>query len=220
MRLRFASRLAALVLIGGALGCTDDGDKVTDLSGRLEVTPLYLGVRQGDAPIQYEATIDGAPVAVTWELSNTAAGTLSPTGLMNPSGDGFTAVTATLTSDPSRKKSASLLVTPLYVALTSGQAVNNIAGNIGDTLYYRIDSPAGATNLVIAMSGGTGDLDLYVKRGAVPAYGAGNWDCRPYEAGNNETCTFPSPTAGRYFIWLDVYDNASGVSLVATVTGP
>lgn len=218
MRLRTASRLVALVALGGAMACADEGYKTTDLSGRLEVTPLFRGARQGDPPIQYTATIDGAPVPVTWELSNTNAGTISPTGLLTPSGDGFTAVTATMTSDASRKRSASLTVLPLYIPLTSGVAVGGIAGNIGDTLYYRIDVPAGATNLTVQLSGGTGDLDLYVRRGAVPTYGT--WDCRPYEAGNNETCTFPSPVAGRYFIWLDVYDNASGATLRATVTGP
>jgi hypothetical protein len=222
MNLRTASRLAALVFSVGAMACADDGYEVTDLSTRLEVSPLYKGVRFGDAPVQFNATVGGDPVAVTWESSDPAVATVSPTGLATPvdGGGGFVAITATLVSNPAKQRSASFTINPLYAAMTSGVPRTNIAGDVGDTLYYRINVPAGATNLTWTLSGGTGDFDLYVAYNRVPNYGAANWDCRPYAIGNNETCPFTNPAAGFWYAWLDVYENASGASLVATVTAP
>ncbi|MBA3822102.1 MAG: pre-peptidase C-terminal domain-containing protein [Deltaproteobacteria bacterium] len=45
---------------------------------------------------------------------------------------------------------------------------------------------------------GTGDVDLYVRRGASPT--SSTFDCRPYVTGSNETCSFTGP--GRYFVGL------------------
>ncbi|WP_367379596.1 PPC domain-containing protein [Arsenicicoccus sp. oral taxon 190] len=42
---------------------------------------------------------------------------------------------------------------------------------------YSIKVPAGATNLQITTSGGTGDVDLYVKAGSAPT--TTSYDCRP-----------------------------------------
>jgi len=217
MNLRSAARLAALVLSLGAMACADDEYEVTDLSTKLEVNPLFLGVRQGDPAVQYEASMGGDPVTVTWESSDPSIATVTPGGLVNPVGDGFVAITATLSSNTAKKRSASLTVTPLYFPLTSGVARTGIAGNVGDTLYYRINVPAGRDSLKIVMAGGTGDLDMYVRYNAVPAYGGANWVCRPFNAGNNETCVMASPAAGFWYVWLDVYENATGASLTATV---
>lgn len=74
--------------------------------------------------------------------------------------------------------------------------------------------PAGATNLVIQMSGGTGDADLYVKFGQVPT--TGSYDCRPYLVGNNETCSFATPSAGVYHILIFGDESFSGVTLSAS----
>lgn len=219
MNLRSAARLAALVLSIGAMACADDEYKTTDLSTQLVVSPLFKGVKAGDPPVQFTATIGGDPVAVTWESSDVNVATVSPTGLVTPSAtnDGFAAITATVTANPAKKRAVSFTVNPLFVLMSSGVTRSGIAGNIGDTLYYRINVPAGRDSLKIVMSGGTGDLDMYVRYNAVPAYGGANWVCRPYNAGNNETCVMASPAAGFWYIWLDVYENASGASLTATV---
>ncbi len=219
MTLRSAARMAALVLTISAMACADEGYETTDLSTRLEVTPLYKGIKAGDPPVQFTATIGGAPATVTWESSDPTVATVSATGLAtaNPLNDGFAAITATLTADPSKKRSASFTVAPLFIPLTSGVARTGIAGNLGDTLLFRINVPAGKDSLRITMSGGTGDLDMYVRFNAIPAYGAGNWVCRPYAAGNNESCLMLTPAAGFWYVWLDVYENASGASLTARV---
>ncbi len=212
-------RVAGLLLALAALGCSDDGYKTTDLSGKLEVTPLYYGIDEGFPPVQFTATIDGAPVNVTWESSDPTIATVTAGGLVTPVNDGFAAITATLASDPRRKKSASFTVNELFgTPLQNGVPVTGIAGVVGDMdLLYRIYVPEGTTNLTVAMSGGTGDFDLYVRRGpAIPTYD--DWDCRPYAGGNNESCSFTNPQSGTWYIWLDVYDSGAGVQLVATRT--
>ncbi len=219
MNLRTAARLAGLVLALGTLGCGDDGYEITDLSNRLEVSPAFYGVDEGLPPIQYEATVGGTPATVTWASSDPAVATVNASGLVTPVSDGFAAITATLSSDPSKKKSSSLTVNALFgTALTSGVQVTGISGAIGDqNLLYRIYVPAGSTNLNVTMAGGTGDFDVYVAPGPnIASYD--NWVCRPYAGGNNEVCNIANPQAGTWYIWIDVYDAGSGVTLRATVT--
>ena len=77
--------------------------------------------------------------------------------------------------------------------------------------YYTIDVPAGMATLDFTMSGGSGDADLYIRRGAQPT--SSTYDCRPYKGGNNEACSFTSPVADTWHIGIYGYSAASGVSL-------
>jgi serine protease len=77
--------------------------------------------------------------------------------------------------------------------------------------YYTIDVPAGMATVDFTMSGGTGDADLYIRRGAQPT--SSTYDCRPYKGGNNEACSFTSPAADTWHIGIYGYSAASGVSL-------
>jgi len=215
MDIRSAARLSGLLLVLAAVGCSDDGYTTTDVSNLFEIDPPYAGAEAGQTQ-QFTATLGGDPVAVTWESSDPSIATVSSTGLVSTLNAGFVAITAAQTANPSVIKSASLTIIPGPILLTSGVPVTGIGGDIGDLIRYRVNVPAGATNLVIQMSGGTGDLDLHVRYGQMPTLAT--FDCRPYAGGNNETCTFPNPTAGVWFILLDVYDDATGVSLVATVS--
>lgn len=97
--------------------------------------------------------------------------------------------------------------------LDKGVAKTNLSANTGDTLSFTIDVPAGASNLTFNVSGGTGDADLYVRYAAAPT--SSTYDCRPYESGNNESCSFNTPQTGTYYVNLVAYNGFSGVSLVA-----
>ncbi|KGJ90250.1 S8 family serine peptidase [Thalassotalea sp. ND16A] len=77
--------------------------------------------------------------------------------------------------------------------------------------YYTIDVPAGMATLDFTMSGGTGDADMYIKQGAQPS--SSSYDCRPYESGNNEFCSFNNPAATTWHIGIYGYRAASGVNL-------
>jgi serine protease len=68
--------------------------------------------------------------------------------------------------------------------------------------------------LDFVMSGGTGDADLYIRQGSQPTLTT--YDCRPYENGNDETCSFSNPTADTWHIGVYGYTAASGVSLDVT----
>ena len=102
--------------------------------------------------------------------------------------------------------------------LDKGVAVTGLAGAQGSEVFFTLDVPAGATDLSFAMSGGSGDADLYVRRGAEPT--TGTYDCRPYRSGNNETCTFASPQAGTWYVMIRGYQAYSSVTLVGDYTEP
>ncbi|TQV87751.1 pre-peptidase C-terminal domain-containing protein [Aliikangiella coralliicola] len=97
--------------------------------------------------------------------------------------------------------------------LTNGQSVN-VSGAQGSNTYYTLQVPSGATNLKFVTSGGTGDLDLFVKFGSKPT--ASSYDCRPYQNGNNETCTISNVQAGTYHVMLNGYAAYSGATLTAS----
>jgi serine protease len=100
--------------------------------------------------------------------------------------------------------------------LQNGVPVSGIAGAASSTQSWTINVPAGASNLVIASSGGTGDADLYVRFGAAPT--TTTYTCRPYLAGNAESCSFAAPQAGTYHVMLRGYSAFSGVSLTGSYT--
>lgn len=101
--------------------------------------------------------------------------------------------------------------------LSSGVPVSLASVSTGGVSpNYTIAVPAGKTKLVVAISGGTGDADLYVRKGSAPT--SATYDCRPYLSGNAETCTFNSPAAATYYINVRAYSAFSGVSLKATVS--
>jgi len=77
--------------------------------------------------------------------------------------------------------------------------------------YYTIDIPAGMSKLDFTTSGGSGDADLYIKRGSQPS--STSYDCRSENGNNNESCSFNNPTAGTWHIGLYGYRAASGVTL-------
>jgi vibriolysin len=79
---------------------------------------------------------------------------------------------------------------------------------------YTLELEAGYSDLVVEISGGTGDADLYVNFGSQSS--TNNYDCRPYKNGNAETCTFNAPAAGTWHIDIRGYTAASGVTLHVT----
>lgn len=85
----------------------------------------------------------------------------------------------------------------------------NVAKN--DMQFWTVDVPAGATTLDVSINGGTGDADLYLKRGSAPT--TTSYDCRPYKNGNNENCTVSNPEAGTYHIGVRGYSAVSGVTM-------
>jgi hypothetical protein len=101
--------------------------------------------------------------------------------------------------------------------LTNGVAVTGISASTGSWKHYKIAVPSGQASLAIVMSGGTGDGDMYVKRGAQPT--SSSYDYRPYLNGNNESVNVTNPVAGDWYISIYAYSTFSGVTLKATYSG-
>jgi len=105
---------------------------------------------------------------------------------------------------------------PTSNVLENGVAVGNLSGATGEQQFFTMNVPAGASNLSFAMSGGSGDADLYVKFGSAPT--TSSYDCRPYKSGNAETCSFATPQAGTWHVMLNAYSSYSGASLTGSYT--
>ncbi|MDQ3494417.1 MAG: S8 family serine peptidase [Pseudomonadota bacterium] len=94
--------------------------------------------------------------------------------------------------------------------------LTGLSGAAGSDQFYQVTVPTGASSLIVRTSGGTGDLDLYVRQGQAPTDTAFN--CRPFLDGNNETCTIVSPAAGVWHIRLNAFTAFSGATLTAGYT--
>jgi pseudolysin/vibriolysin len=98
--------------------------------------------------------------------------------------------------------------------LQNNVGVTGVSGATGGDNDYFITVPTGASNLVMSISGGTGDADLYTKFGSAPT--TSSYDCRPYKAGNAESCTVAAPQAGKYYLKVHGYSAYSGVTVKAS----
>jgi len=86
------------------------------------------------------------------------------------------------------------------------------SGNWSSTYTATVNAGQTAT---FAISGGTGDADLYVRAGSAPT--TSSYNCRPYKTGNNESCTFTPTTTTTYYIKVRAYQTFSGVVLTSTI---
>jgi vibriolysin len=94
--------------------------------------------------------------------------------------------------------------------LTKGTPIANLSGNKYSESFYTF-SVDSASSVTVAISGGTGDADLYVKAGSKPS--TSSYDCRPYRTGNNEQCSVSAQPGVTYHVLLRGYTNYSGVTL-------
>ncbi|RZF90567.1 M28 family metallopeptidase [Pseudoalteromonas sp. N1230-9] len=87
----------------------------------------------------------------------------------------------------------------------------NVNVPIGTWQRFTQAIPSGMSNLTVTISGGSGDADLYVNYGSPST--SSNYQCRPYKNGNEETCQISNPQAGTWYIDLQGYSSALGVTL-------
>jgi vibriolysin len=106
-------------------------------------------------------------------------------------------------------------LTGTYEEATGGQpdsgTESNLAANLNNRVYFTVYVPNGTTTLKADITGGTGDADLYVRKGSRPT--TGSYDCRPYKNGNEETCSVANPAADVWHIGIRAYTQFSGVTL-------
>ena len=165
----------------------------------------------------------GGTGTYTWSLADGALPdglTLSAAGSITgtPTTVGSTTFTVRVTDAASVTHAREFTLVVAQVAvLVSGDPVTGIAGEAGSERFYGIVVPSGAPGLTVSISGGTGDVDLYVRHGDLPM--AYVYDCRPLRSGNDETCTFTAPASGHWYIMLRGHAAYTDVSLVASHGG-
>ncbi|MBL8299251.1 MAG: collagenase [Rhodanobacteraceae bacterium] len=161
---------------------------------------------------------DGTIASRSWNFGDgTSSTATNPSKTYTTAGTYSVALTVTDNSGGSQTTTRSVTVTAPQTGgtqLQNGVARTGLSAAQGEKLYFTIDVPAGATNLKVALSGGTGDGDLHVRFGSNPT--TADFDCRPYTNGNNETCDVATPQAGRYYVMVNAYAAFSGASLVAS----
>ncbi len=67
------------------------------------------------------------------------------------------------------------------------------------------DVPAGTYTVNLT---GDNDADLYVRKNAAATAANKGWDCRPYQAGSEETCVVTFPSAGTLHVMVRGYSRA------------
>ncbi len=100
------------------------------------------------------------------------------------------------------------------IPLTNGVPVSGISGLSASARFYEIVVPEGQDELVISICGGSGDCDLYVRRGAIPTATA--YDYWPWKVGNDESVTIVRPEAGTWYVMLWGFGDYAGLTLQAT----
>jgi serine protease len=91
---------------------------------------------------------------------------------------------------------------------------SGISGARNQYINFELDVPAGQSSVSVAISGGSGNADLYVRFAANPT--TSSYDCRRFRNGNNEICTISNAQQGTYFTRLRGYRVFSGASLNAS----
>lgn len=96
------------------------------------------------------------------------------------------------------------------VASNSG-TVTDINVGVDEWQFWTVEVPHGAKLFRANITGGLGDADLYLKQGSEPTFST--YDCRPFDNGNEETCTMNNPDSGTWYIGLRGYVETSGMTL-------
>jgi Zn-dependent metalloprotease len=115
---------------------------------------------------------------------------------------------AAATSVQEAWKAVGVAAAPAWTTLSTQ---SNLSGSRSSQTNYTFATPSGATAIKFEMSGGSGDADLYVKFGSAPT--TASYDCRPYAAGNAESCVFNPSQQGTYYVMLRGYSAYSGITL-------
>ncbi|MDB4952963.1 MAG: hypothetical protein JWO36_532 [Myxococcales bacterium] len=180
-------------------------------AGQTTLTVTLSG-GSGDADLYVRS--GSAPTLTTYDCRPYLTGNAESCSFTNPAAgnwyimlNGYAAY-----SGASLKASYSGGVTDTTPALANNTPVTGISGATSSQQFWKLTVPAGQSQVVFSISGGSGDADLYVRKGSKPT--TSTFDCRPYLTGNTETCTFSSPTATDYYVMLRGYAAYSGVTLV------
>ncbi len=98
--------------------------------------------------------------------------------------------------------------------LLPGQSVT-ISGAVDSERSFQIEVPAGTGTLQVVLTGGAGDADLVIRRGAAPEVGL--YDCVSESESNEEECLIDAPQAGTWHILVVGFEAYNNVRLTANL---
>jgi PKD repeat protein len=209
-------------LAPGSSATTFAGYRTPGGGGNVAPTANYSFTVSGLSATFTDASTDsdGSIASRSWNFGDgTTSTATSPSKTWSAAGTYSVTLTVTDNGGLTNATTKSVTVTSGGgggTVLSNGVAVTGLAATTGNSLNYTMVVPAGATNLSFVTSGGTGDMDMYVKFGSAPTDTV--YDCRPYANGNAETCNFAAPQAGTYYVRLKAYSSFSGLSLTGSYT--
>jgi hypothetical protein len=187
--------------------------------------PSTTGAVNALIPTFTPVTASGGTAPVTFAVSplasltgiglafNTATGAVSgtPTGPL-----ALTTFTVAATDNAGATSSKTFTLTVIVpTTLTNGVPVTGLSGASASDAYYRITVPD-SQQLIVTTAGGTGDVDLYVRRGAPPKTSL--YDCFTFKTSSDSarTCRVANFAAGDWYVMLHAFSAYSGVTLTAT----
>jgi len=104
---------------------------------------------------------------------------------------------------------------PAATPITPATPVPGITAQEGTELIYTLDVPASSPGTVeITLSGGTGDVDLYVNYASRPA-AKEDYKCQSGNPTTSERCVINAAQPGTYYILLYAFTDFSGTTLLA-----
>ena len=158
---------------------------------------------------------DGSIASYSWDINGTSYSGSSATHTFPGNGSYTATLTVTDNEGATGSNSTSVNVNDgSGNVLVSGVSQNVPNQTTGNDVVYTIDTTQPATTTEVVISGGSGDADLYVRSGSAPT--DSSYECRPYAAGNNETCTVTNANPTTVYARVKAYSSFSGVSIVAT----
>ena len=112
---------------------------------------------------------------------------------------------------------------PVPRVLTLPASLCGLAGDTTSETFFQINVPKGEPSVRVETSGGTGDVDILVRRGSVPTcspfddvLGPCEYDDFSANEGNEESVVIDTPDAAVYYINLAGGDAYDGVTLSTT----
>ncbi|MET3132949.1 microbial collagenase [Oxalobacteraceae bacterium GrIS 1.11] len=123
--------------------------------------------------------------------------------------------TATTAGEPPMPNDPTLPACSSTTYLGKNCSINNLSSTGKSFLYLSV--PAGAKNVKISSTGGTGDVDMYLALDRYPGTNSSSYDMVSATPGNRESISLAKTYANHwYYILLNAKQAYSGVSVSAT----
>jgi len=124
-------------------------------------------------------------------------------------------LTVTDSQGASAAKSRELVISdPTFVPLSAGETKTGLGGDKEQQLNFVLQSSGNNQRLQLNTSGGSGDVQLYVRTGTPPDLS--QYDCKSAQSGNTESCSLFLSQPGTVYLRLLGQTQFSGVTLSAT----